>query len=190
MSQTQQKRLQVLWWSCCHETFSFRVEDWVQANKSFHWRNLTSFHKNQVLLHWKYTATAGVPREWYRVNPISCYIKTARGPRTRMKARAEAATVCEFNSSCHLSCRTHLYSRAEDDLLQNLMDQGLSWDEVRKSFSQRFAGRELRSPQMHWSRSLKFTLLSLSTRWCSKRKRSCRSWLDNGAVAFFFFLCF
>lgn len=107
-------------------------------------------------------------------NSISRYIKTARGPRTRTKARAEAATVCEFDSSRHPSCRTRLYSRAEDDLLRNLMDQGLSWDEVEKSFGQRFAGRELRSLQMRWSTILKFTLPSLSTR-CSKRKRSCLS---------------
>lgn len=66
-------------------------------------------------------------------------------------AEAVFKPVCDLDSSHRSYCRTRLYSEAEDDLLRNLMDQGLSWYEVKKSFGHRFAGRDLRSLQMRWS---------------------------------------
>lgn len=109
-------------------------------------------------------------------NPACRYIETTGGPRTRARARSEAASkpIRDLYSSRRSPRRARPYSGVEDDLLRDLMDQGLSWDEVGKSFGQRFAGRDLRSLQMRWSRSLKSTSPSLPTRY-SNRKRSCPS---------------
>lgn len=108
-------------------------------------------------------------------NPARCCIETIGGPRTRARARAEAASkpVHDLCSIRRSSLRARPYTRAEDNLLQKLMDQGLSWEEVGKAFSQHFVGRDLGPLQMCWS-SLKLASLSNPTRY-SKRKRSCPS---------------
>ena len=108
-------------------------------------------------------------------NPARCCIETIGGPRTRARARAETASklvhdLCSIHRS---SRRARPYNRAEDNILQKLMDQGLSWEEVGKTFSQHFVGRDLRPLKMRWS-SLKLATSSNPTRY-SKRKRSCPS---------------
>lgn len=101
----------------------------------------------------------------------NCYVKTTRVPRTRARARAEAAPqLVRDDATCPLSSKTQLYSEAEDKLLRNLVEQGLPWNEVEKAFCQRFPGRNLRSLQMRWSRKLKFAVPLPSAR-CSQRKR-------------------
>jgi hypothetical protein len=99
-------------------------------------------------------------------------LKTARGPRTRAMARAEASSQLAYGSNdSHLSCKAQSYSKAEDDLLRDLVQQGLSWHEIESIiFSLRFPERSLGSPQKRWSRVLRFTVPLSSSR-CSRRKR-------------------
>lgn len=105
-------------------------------------------------------------------NPAPYCIESTGGPRTRARARAEEAPkpVHDLCSTRRSSRRARPYTRAEDNLLQKLMDQGLSWEEIGKQFSKHFAGRDPRSLQMRWS-SLNLSNPTIY----SNRKRSCPS---------------
>lgn len=81
-------------------------------------------------------------------------IETASGPRTRARVRAEARA--EVSRSLPTSRKAHPYSTAEDDLLGRLVTRGLSWEQIKNEFGQVFAGRNVRSLQVRWSRTLKF----------------------------------
>jgi hypothetical protein len=80
------------------------------------------------------------------------YVQIAadRGSRTRARARAEASYL--FSSRQ----RARPYSNAEGELLRELMHRKLQWEQIEEEFSQRFAGRNLKSLQGRWSRKLKF----------------------------------
>ncbi len=76
------------------------------------------------------------------------------GPRTRARARAEA-------SASFLSCRrSRPYSDAEDELLCELVNRKLQWEQIEEEFGRRFAGRDRKSLQGRWSRNLKFVTRS------------------------------
>jgi hypothetical protein len=77
-------------------------------------------------------------------------IKTACGPRTRARARAEAS------HSLPTSRKTQHYSASEDDRLRELVGKGLTWEQIWMIFGQQFTGRTLRSLQVRWSRKLRY----------------------------------
>ncbi|KAL4936187.1 hypothetical protein BDV06DRAFT_111890 [Aspergillus oleicola] len=81
-------------------------------------------------------------------------LAAGRGPRTRARARAEA-------SASFLSCRrSRPYSDAEDELLCELVNRKLQWEQIEEEFGRRFAGRDRKSLQGRWSRNLKFVTRS------------------------------
>ncbi|KAB8227553.1 uncharacterized protein BDW43DRAFT_316728 [Aspergillus alliaceus] len=77
--------------------------------------------------------------------------KTTCGPLTRARARAKA--LCTFPTSR----KTQPYSAIEDDRLRELVEKGLTWEQIWMISGQQFAGRTLRSLQMRWSRNLRYT---------------------------------
>ncbi|KAL3468704.1 hypothetical protein BJX99DRAFT_252523 [Aspergillus californicus] len=83
------------------------------------------------------------PKRLNRKRPACTVLRYAR-------TRAEAS--CSF-SSCR---RTRPYSNIEDELLRKLVHRKLPWEQIEKEFGQYFAGRDLKSLQGRWSRSMKF----------------------------------
>ncbi|GKZ33055.1 hypothetical protein AbraIFM66950_002774 [Aspergillus brasiliensis] len=77
-------------------------------------------------------------------------VATARPPRTRARARAEASSHLSHNRA------VRLYSAAEDDLLRNLVLRGLPWEQIEHEFGPEFAKRGKKSLQGRWSKNLKF----------------------------------
>ena len=127
----------------------------VPLNESFREGHSTHFYEMPVLLNQGPSTTemlkSGIPVKIHQ---------------TRARTKAEKALEPAWNqdTTAHSACRARLYTREEDGLLQNLVAQGLSWNEIEALFSQHFTGRSSRSLQMRWSRNLKFALPSLSTR--------------------------
>ena len=77
-------------------------------------------------------------------------LAAGRGPRTRARARAEASRLHPSRQ------QARPYSDAEDELLSELIRRKLQWEEIEKEFGQRFAGRDRKSLQGRWSRTLKY----------------------------------
>ncbi|KAL4779925.1 hypothetical protein BJX76DRAFT_364805 [Aspergillus varians] len=97
-----------------------------------------------------------------------------RGPRTRARARAESSRSFPNRQ------RARPYSEAEDTLLRELVDRRLQWEQIEEAFGRRFAGRDLKSLQGHWSRNLKFVTQSAK---CVTTKRGEMEHLDRRLVS-------